>query len=271
MEEDGLTGLNLGGSGFINMAVFYSCMMFMAFLQSDKNKEKILFFIYFCISVYFITFCSLKASALLFMLVSMFLMYVSVKSKKHIGMLLPLVIIGGGMIYFFHNDIIYFFINIIDSDRITARLSVLTTEGDLEDSSSFSARGELWQVSLHSWLSSIESFFFGIGDHDWKRFLTTEASGIGNHADMLDVLGRYGVVGALILYSTIKIYYDYLQKRFGSLFKFEILSFIILLLAIGFTKRFLTAQQAIVIFILFPLTLRYFYNPPKRYKYKKKE
>ena len=121
------------------------------------------------------------------------------------------------------------------------------------------SRGELWQVSVKSWLSSFLSFLFGIGDHRWNDFTTTADSGIGNHSDLLDVLGRYGITGALILYSSIKKYYDYLQERFDSFFKFEVISFIILLLAIGFTKRFITAQQGIVIFILFPLALRYLY------------
>lgn len=260
MEEEGLTGLNLGGSGFVSMAVFYTCTMFMAFLKSNKWKEKSLFLIYTGISMYFITFCSLKASAFLFMLMSMALMYVSVKSEKHIGMSLILIILGGGLIFLFSDNIIYFFIKIIDSDRMTARLTVFTTGGELEDSSSMSTREGLWQLSLKSWLGGVGNFFFGIGDHNSRSSSSLEASGVGNHSDMFDVLARYGIIGALILYTTIKIYYDYLQKRFGSIFKFEILSFIILLLAIGFTKRFLTAQQAIVIFILFPLTLKYFYN-----------
>ncbi len=260
MEDEGLTGLNLGGSGFVNLAVFYSCIMFMAFLKIKNKKEKLLFLIYVGISTYFITFCSLKASAIILMLLSMVLMYVSVKSEERVGIALSMTIICGGLIFLFRDVIINFFIDIIDSNRVTSRLSALTTEADLEDSGSFSSRSELWQVSLQSWLSSIKSFLFGIGDHDWKKFITTADSGIGNHSDFFDVCARYGILGALILYSSIKIYYDYLQKRFGAFFRYEIITIIILLLAIGFTKRFITGQQAVAIFILFPLALRYCYN-----------
>lgn len=260
LEEEGFTELNLGGAGFVNMIVFYVCTMFMAFLKSNEWKEKLLFLIYVGISVYFITFCSLKASALLIMLLSMVLMYVSVKGKNNIGMSIIWIVLGGGLIFLFSDNIIYFLIDIIDSKRITDRLIVFTAEADLEDSGSLMTRSELWLVSINSWLSSVISFFFGIGDHKWSDFTTTADSGIGNHSDLLDVLGRYGIIGALVLYSSIKIYYNYLQDRFNRFFKFEVISFIILLLAIGLTKRLMTAQQGIVIFILFPLTLRYFHS-----------
>ena len=56
MKEEGITGLNLGGSMFVNMCVFYACLMFMAFLKSNKGAEKFLFLIYTGISAYFIIF-----------------------------------------------------------------------------------------------------------------------------------------------------------------------------------------------------------------------
>lgn len=260
MEDEGFTGLNLGGTGFVNMAVFYAFTMFMAFLRSNKRKEKLLFLIYVGTSVYFITFCSLKASALLLMLLSMALMYVSVKSKKRMSTIFPVIIIGGGLIFLLRDFIINFFIDIIGSKRITDRLIVFTAEADLEDAGSLMTRSELWLVSIKSWLSGVISFFFGIGDHNWAHFMATADSGIGNHSDLFDVFGRYGIIGALILYSSIKVYYDFLQKKFGVLFKFEIISFIFLLLAMGFTKKIVIAQQAIIILILFPLALRYLYN-----------
>ena len=258
-EEEGLTGLNLGAAGFVNMAVFYSSMTFMAFLKSNKKIEKCFFLVYFGISAYFIVFCSLKASAVLLLVLSLALMFISYRTKDKVGIMLTFTAIAGGLFFLYRDSIINFLIDIIASDRITVRLMSLTTEGDVEDST-LMGRSNLWCVSLQSWLSSVGSFLFGIGDHNWRHFSSVADSGIGNHSDLFDVFGRYGITGALLLYSSIKIYYDYLQKRFGSFFKFEIISFFILILLMGFTKKFIMAQTAIVIFILFPLALRYLYN-----------
>lgn len=256
LREEGNQNLNLGGSMFVNMIVFYSCAMFFAFLNSTKLIERLLFFIYFVISAYFILFCSLKASAVILMLISFVFMYVSYRSNENTGVILTLTAIVGGLVFLFSDYIVGFLIDIIASDRISQRLTSFTTGGSVEDSS-LTGRANLWQVSVHSWLSSVSSFFFGIGDHNWNDFITTEDSGIGAHSDLLDVLGRYGILGALILYSSIKIYYSYLQKKYGYIFKWEIISFFILFLLMGLTKKFIAPQPSIVIFIMFPLTIKY--------------
>lgn len=256
LEEEGLTELNFGGSQFVNMSVFYACMMFMAFLKSNNRNEKYLFLVYWGISAYFIVFCSLKASAVILLLLSLALMYISYKTKGKNGNMLTLTAIVGALLFFLRDGIFNFLIDIIDSDRITVRLTSLTTEGDVEDSS-LMGRSNLWLVSIQSWLSSLISFFFGIGSHNWKDFMTTAESGVGNHSDWLDVLAKYGIIGALILYSSLKEYYEYLNNKYGNSFKYEILSFFLLILIMGLTKKIVNAQPAIMIFILFPLTLKY--------------
>ena len=255
--EEGLVGLNLGTSKFVNMSVFYACTMFMAFLKSNERYEKLLFLTYVGISSYFILVCSLKASAMILMIISFVLMYISVRSKKRIGTLMVFTVFVGGLLFLFRDTIINFLIDILDSDRISSRLLIFTTEGDMDNSGTFVARENLWLVSLKSWLGSLSSFIFGIGDHNWAGPLGTASSGIGNHSDLLDVLARYGIIGAIILYSSIKACYNYSRSKYGSSFKFEIISFFILILLMGFTKKFVQAQPAIIIFILFPLTLRY--------------
>lgn len=257
LREEGYEGLNLGGSMFVNMTVFYSGVMFFAFLNSDKGVEKNLFLSYFVISISFVVFFSFKASAVLLVLLSLMLMYISYRSMEKVKTILILTAFIGVILYLFWNSIINFLIDIIGSDRITQRLISLTTEADVQDST-LTGRANLWNVSLQSWLSSVSSFFFGIGDHNWNDFVSTADSGIGAHSDLLDVLGRYGIFGALILYSSIIIFYNYLQQQFGSTFKWEIVSFFILLLLMGLTKKIIASEPPIVIFILFPLSLKFF-------------
>ena len=259
MAEEGLSGYNFGGTTFVNMAVFYACIMLFAFLRSNDWLEKRLFLVYFGISAYFIIFRSLKASAVVFLLISVVLMYVSVKSKENAGIVLLLLLVVGVLFTVFQESIIHFLVSVIGSERIANRLIIFTSEGSLEDTSLMS-RAELWQTSLQTWLSSVGSFFFGIGDHNWHDFATTIDSGIGNHSDLLDVLARYGIIGAVPLYSSIKVYYFYLVQRYGRSFKYEIISFLILVLLMGFTKKIVNGQPAIMIFILFPLTLKYYSN-----------
>lgn len=258
-DEEGISGLNLGSTFFVNMIVFYSNVVFFAFLKTNNKIEKVLFLIYFIISVYFIVMCSLKASAVLLLLVSIVLQYIAHRGGKRFGRVVTIACVFFVLLYVFRDTIIDYLISVISSDRIATRLEVFTSTGSVTESGTLMARENLWKVSVQSWLSSVGSFFFGIGDHSWNDFLTTEASGIGNHSDLIDVLGRYGLLGGAILYSSIKVYYDFLKDKYGSLFKYEILSFLCLIILMGTTKKFVAGEPAIVIFILFPLCLKCFY------------
>lgn len=85
LEEQGVTNLNLGGSLFVTMVVFYVDVVFLAFLKSRRVIEKVLFLLYFGIGFYFIFFISLKASAIMLMLLSILLLYIASRSGKNIG------------------------------------------------------------------------------------------------------------------------------------------------------------------------------------------
>lgn len=258
LEEQGESGLNLGGTLFVNMIVFYANIMFIAFLKSKKIIEKILFLLYLVVSAYFIIFCSMKASAIFLLLASLLLQYIASKSKRNFGKILLLTIFFVGLIFLLRDYIINLLVFVIDNDRITERLMVFTSTESVSDSNTLMSREDLWLVSLKSWLRDPITFIFGIGDHNWEEFSSTAASGVGNHSDLLDVLARYGLIGGTILYSSIKVYYDYLKKEFGNYFKWEIISFFIILIAMGLTKKFMGGEQAIAIFILLPLCFKYF-------------
>lgn len=258
LGENGYTGLNLGGSMFVNMIVFYATLMFLAFINATQNIEKVLFLIYFSISAYFIIFCSLKASAILLLLVAILLQYISNKGKKNFWIIFFLSVFLIGILYAFRDNLINLLIDIIDSERVTSRLEVFATGANVTDNSSFAGRENLFILSLQSWLRDPETFVFGIGDHNWEDFSSTIASGVGNHSDLVDVLARYGIVGGIILYSSLAIYYNYLKENFGAFFKVEIFSFFILILFMGLSKKFITGEPAIAIFLLFPLCLKYF-------------
>lgn len=259
LEEEGLH-LNLGGSLYVNMIVFYANVMFFTFLCMDNKKERFLFFLYFSISAYFIIMCSLKASAILLFLISTFLQFVACKGGKNLGFIIFVSIISIGIFFIIRDNIINFLIDIIGSERIASRLEVFATGASATDNTSFAGRENLWQTSLLSWLKSPITFIFGIGDRNWSDYVFTADSGIGDHSDLLDVLARYGILGGSILYTSLILLYRYFQEYYGSFFKWQIISFFILVFLMGLTKKFVSGEPAIVLFILFPLCLKYLYN-----------
>ena len=187
MEEEGVTGLNLGSSMFVSMSVFYASIMFLAFMKSNNNLERILLLLYFSISAYFIIMCSFKASAIVLMLISLVSIFFAVKAKKHVVAILIFMPVVGVVILLFMDSIANFLIDIVGSQRIASRLIIFTSEGELSNSGSLMNRSQLWLVSIKTWLNDVSSFFIGIGDHNWQDFVTTASSGIGNHSDLLDV------------------------------------------------------------------------------------
>lgn len=257
LEEMGYKGLNLGGNLFVIMVVFYSSVMFLSFLKANHFWDRLLFFLYFGISAYFIVVCSLKASAVVLFFLAILCLYVANRGKRNSARIMILSAFFILLILIFRDAIIDFLISSIDSQRITSRLMVFTSEADIEDSTTFMSREDLWLVSMQSWLRNPITFLFGIGDHNWADFESTAASGVGNHSDLLDVLARYGITGGLMLYLSLKKYFEYLKRYYGMYFKWEIIAFFILLIMMGLTKKFVAGEPAIIIFILFPLCLRY--------------
>lgn len=257
LKENGITNLNLGGSLFVTMVAFYVGVMFHVFLKSKRMIEKVLFFLYFAIGFYFIFFISLKASAIMLVILSILLMYIASRGGKNIERIFFLSAFFGIVIFLFRDAIINFLISVIDSERITSRLIVFASSDLAEENSSLESREGLWLVSLNTWLDGIGNFIFGAGDHNFADFVDTASTGVGNHSDLLDVFARYGLLGGVLLYSSIKIYYDYLKQMYGDSFKWEIFAFFILIIITGFTKKFVGAELSIIIFILFPLSLRY--------------
>ena len=257
---DGSESTSYGGAMYVNMVIFYANITFITFLKTNNKIEKLVYLFYFCISAYFIIICSLKASAVLLLLFSTLLQYIAYKGERNIGIIIALSIITLGIFYLFRDNIIDILINIIDSDRITSRLEVFKSGAELSANLSFAGREDLWMVSLQSWLKTPITFFFGIGNHDWSAFTSVKESGIGNHSDFFDVFARYGLLGGVIFYSGLRRYYKYLQNKYSLQFRWEIISFFVLVILMGVTKRFVAGEPAIIIFILLPLCLKHLYN-----------
>ena len=105
----------------------------------------------------------------------------------------------------------------IQSERLAERLNDLVdfkqSGGDLNNVSegSFTQRILLAQTSLNSFLSSPISIFIGIGDHTQAFGGDLVKSGIGGHSEFIDVLARYGLIGALVFWKIMKSYFEMLR------------------------------------------------------------
>ena len=106
----------------------------------------------------------------------------------------------------------------IQSERLAERLNDLVdfsqSGGDVNNvrEGSFTERILLAQTSLNSFLSSPVSVFIGIGDHSQAFGGDLVKSGIGHHSEFIDVLARYGIVGAFVFFNIMKKYYLMLKK-----------------------------------------------------------
>lgn len=260
LELQGISKLNIGGSMFVNMTVLYLHIMLIAIYNSKSRKEKYLFGFYIFLTLWFIVMCSFKASVVVLAIVSLIIQYIAHRSHGNFLKSIVLATIVFFFLRLFADDIIDMLVSLSGSDRLASRLSIFSSDSVVDSTAgeaTMDARSHLWFVSIESWFKTPFSFLFGIGDHFHGDFINTTASGIGNHSDLLDVLGRYGLIGGFLLYKLLHSYYRYCISTFNFRLKNEIVGFFILLLLMGLTKKIISGEQAITVFMLLPLCLFY--------------
>ena len=267
LAEQGLSGLNAGGSSFIAMSVFYLAIMMIAYFNSTKKGEKIVLLIYASIAAWFVVFCSYKASSILFAIITVSAVVILDKVKNVKTAFVILLMIGLAFLIL-KDIIIHTLVNVIDDPRVGGRLLVFADEdfGEAHDNS-LNSRMDFWLVSLRTWIATPMNFIFGIGDHYRSFTSNTAESGIGNHSEFLDVLAKYGMIGGLIIYKILKLLFDYTKKMASGRLYLKVLIFFLLIVMFGFTKKIILPSISIMFFILFPLCLYNINGNERRRKY----
>lgn len=258
LEEFGLTGLNIGGTPFITMALFFLIAVMIVFFNTNNKVEKFIFLIYAVVASYFIIFCSFKTSVIIYAVLAVGAVYV-LKNAKNPKTALLLLGVAGAFLALVLDYVIYFLIDIIGNDRVGGRLLVFVSDaGDDAHANSLEARMELWLVSLRTWTDNISSFFFGIGNHNRSDFGgDTAMSGIGNHADLYDNLARYGLLGGWVLYSILKRYYIYCKTLVSGKLYLQSFVFFAFIIITGLTSHFMLPSVSIMLFVFMPLCFTY--------------
>lgn len=271
MDSVGAT-LNIGSSKFYNAIFFFNTVCFFGFLNCKEKKIKYCLLAGVLLSAVFLFAFCLKASVIVFTVLSLFLLFFAKRAKNmrqfSIRILVP-ALFAYVIVSVFSEEIIGFMSNIFASPRLVARLSLLIDPDSAEaarGTGTVSARGNLWMMSVNTWTESISNFVFGIGDHRavWSQGQTAVETGIGQHSDFLDSLARYGLLGVFILVPTLFLGFRFLISVFNKEYKLQILVIALVFVMFGFTKGVFQPDIGFLLFIFLPMMSKYLNRPETR-------
>lgn len=120
-------------------------------------------------------------------------------------------------------------------------------------------RIELAMLSVDTWLSSIKTFFFGIGFHVaeivGQDFTEVYNLGIGSHSHFFDTLGYYGIFGFTIIVSILWRFYREIFAGLHDDVKRMAVLVPILLIVLNLFSSLYTVDCGVMLFIFIPATL----------------
>lgn len=218
-------------------------------------------------AVYIFVFC-LKASIIVFTCMSAYLLYFAKRNNKMSAFILRLAIPSLLVLIFialFEDIIIEWISNFFQADRLSQRL-IFIIDSDRADSMAYNtvdARANLWLVSINSWLDNPISFIFGIGDHRVVEGVATAQTGLSQHSDFFDSLGRYGLIGLFLLTAIFKMSFTYMMSFFEKKYKLQLLVIVMMFVMFGFTKGVFKPDIACSLFLLLPMSAMYVNTPVK--------
>lgn len=159
----------------------------------------------------------------------------------------------------------------LQSERLAERLNDLVdfriSGGNVNSvkEGSFTERILLAQTSLSSFFSSPLSILIGIGDHTQAFGGDLIKSGIGGHSEFIDVLARYGLVGAFIFWNIMRRFYRLLRKQTSNreIVKYVNIVFFIIILT-GFLNNIFQPNMLLFLYLVFPVMIELTDNIIKR-------
>lgn len=247
---------NIGGSAWYNSICFFFMVCFFFFLNCKKKKIKRAMLISSLVSgVFVIAFC-LKASVIVYVVLSTVLLVFAKKTKTmsrfmRIGIIT--MVLAFLFVVLFADVITDFLVNSIGG-RLSRRLMVFVDSDSMEASGgvrTLNARGRLWMVSVDTWLSNPVNFLFGIGDHDAEY--SVEKTGIGHHSALFDLLAKYGFIGAFFVFNILRLSCKYIMSLFDKEKRLQVLVIFLILILFGFTKGIFRYAIGCSLFLILPL------------------
>ena len=262
-EEGYLETINVGTSSFYTFSLFFFDVCFFLFLNS-KKRIKMIMMLLSIVTTVFIVWFSLKASVVVFYLMSVVLLVLT-RGKKEMGriwLLFITFILCYWIFTEYSNEIIRFLVSNSPSERLTKRLVMLVDDQSVYASdSSFNSRKDLWLMSLSTWLQSPISFMFGIGNHYSSG---GNNYGIGQHSELLDLLAEYGLLGGIIISAIFVKSFSSVKAYFNKQYHLQINMIFLIYLACGFTKYIFYPIIGCTVFFLLPLASQFVSQSPNK-------
>lgn len=163
------------------------------------------------------------------------------------------------LVFLQYNNIVKLITPMIPSTKIVDRLNeigrIFFGGSAMVREYSGSARINLFWVSIHTWLSSLAHFLFGIGylnSSDLSSF-----SYVGGHSDLLDSLARHGIIGTMILLAAFFSTFRFLYCSIKSRSRYLILVFGLIFVMYGCVAGFLDIPAiGVAMFLIIPTGLQ---------------
>ncbi len=252
-----LQTLNIGTTGYsFYAAVIIICSICLLF----KSKKKYTFTLLIAIALIFCLQMG-RAITIIVLIMGLYLLLYFYKSYKKgiwgkciwaIMIFVPILI---GLL--FYNEIVSLLVLQFGHTRFIDRLMEvgnLFFHANNRSLQSGALRMSFFKVSINTWLSSLSSFFIGIGYPDLDQ--SENLSLIAGHSEIFDFLGAYGIVGVsiycLLIFSFFKLVYDCASEKiryFAVVVIFMTLTYALLNGLSG------TPVIGLALFLVFPLIL----------------
>ena len=254
--EDYVLRFNLGSTSFVSAITFFLGIALTLCVCSKNRKEKLLYGLGSAISLYYLVVCSGRATTMILVIIMLllFFLYRNRRYNSFIPIILVLILL---LLYLFRIQIIDLISDLLPNQRMAVRIRAIGQYLSGYDSDEdYLGRIEIIGIDFSTWLRSIRSFCFGIGDH---RYLAGHLNdiysiGISGHSDYFDFLAQYGIIGFSLLNALLICLFQYIKTIGGKENRLARYSIIILLVFLlrSIVGSIFSMDIAAVMFIFFP-------------------
>ena len=256
VDEDFLSSINAGGPSFFMFLLFVFNICFFVYLNCKNKRFRIPMLICCVLAAVYILGFSLKGITVLFFLLSVITIYYAKHSKNissFIFLFVSLFLIVFVLFPLFSDSIIKLIKEISPNERLTVRLVTIVNDEDIDaNTRTVTGRTNLYLISIRTWISNIQNFFFGIGDH--RVLFGAAKTGISQHSDLLDILAIYGLLGLILICLIFKYAFRKIVSVFDRQYKLQVYSILMLFIMYGLVEKIFHPMGGIVLFLLLPLS-----------------
>ncbi len=244
---------------YVSSILFASGACFVAFLEFKRYSVKALFLFLTLFLLYFNFTVAQRGIVLVFsMLMFPLLLFSRSSEKNRVLYVLIAAIIFACIMVVGYDVVLIKMAEIIGSTRLKSRIEAivrLAQSADINQAGgTMAARFYLIKTSVDTFLASVTNFIFGVGEHRLNNNI------IGNHSNFIDEFARYGIIGGVLVISTICLMLKYVKKEIniekdsGLLRQFNVLLLIFVLRSLcGFV---LEQSIAVQMFVTIPLIFK---------------